>query len=316
MSAAYHARGVVSCFFGDGRPAEHRWTALHVGLMALGGSPRFEARQRTSSTHPRAPHKTSCTHGSSKKLNSVVAEQQHTYATACALVFSPGSLIVNTFYVWYAHVQVAPSKFSGDALDVLTAQIEAKFADRVIANVGLCICLHSYESIGDPYVYPSDGAAHYKVRYWGGGGLSVLCVGLQHAFCLSMDARCTRTPTRMSARLDRTYFSGQRCRSGMQYATNAFPYIASSVNCLFGRRSVHRPFSVVLTVQIYRFTFLFVFALDRFLLLRVRVSPSNGPLASPRLEGTVPDAGVQAVRGGDPGREGLLLQQAGHQGGP
>ncbi|CAM9208006.1 unnamed protein product [Ectocarpus sp. 12 AP-2014] len=59
-------------------------------------------------------------------------------------------------------VKVAPSKFSGDALDVLTAQIEAKFADRVIANVGLCICLHSYESIGDPYVYPSDGAAHYK----------------------------------------------------------------------------------------------------------------------------------------------------------
>ncbi|CAM9555132.1 unnamed protein product [Ectocarpus fasciculatus] len=62
-------------------------------------------------------------------------------------------------------VKVAPSKFSGDALDVLTAQIEAKFADRVIANVGLCICLHSYESIGDPYVYPSDGAAHYKVRF-------------------------------------------------------------------------------------------------------------------------------------------------------
>eukprot|EP00752_Nemacystus_decipiens_P003713 g3422.t1 len=62
-------------------------------------------------------------------------------------------------------VKVAPSKFNGDALDVLTAQIEAKFADRVIANVGLCICLHSYESIGDPYVYPSDGAAHYKVRF-------------------------------------------------------------------------------------------------------------------------------------------------------
>lgn len=61
-------------------------------------------------------------------------------------------------------MQVAPGKFSGDALDVLTAQIEAKFADRVIANVGLCLCLHSYESIGDPYVYPSDGAAHYKVH--------------------------------------------------------------------------------------------------------------------------------------------------------
>lgn len=61
--------------------------------------------------------------------------------------------------------QVAPSKFVGDAtLDVLTAQIEAKFADRVIANVGLCVGLHGYDSIGDPYVYPSDGAAHYKAR--------------------------------------------------------------------------------------------------------------------------------------------------------
>eukprot|EP00904_Undaria_pinnatifida_P001880 jgi/Undpi1/11693/HiC_scaffold_36.g13988.m1 len=62
-------------------------------------------------------------------------------------------------------VKVAPGTFSGDSLDVLTAQIEAKFADRVIANVGLCVALHSYETIGDPYVYPSDGAAHYKVRF-------------------------------------------------------------------------------------------------------------------------------------------------------
>lgn len=59
--------------------------------------------------------------------------------------------------------QIAPSKFSGNSLEVLTSQIEAKFADRVIANVGLCLGLHSYESIGDPYIYPSDGSAHYKV---------------------------------------------------------------------------------------------------------------------------------------------------------
>lgn len=48
-------------------------------------------------------------------------------------------------------------------MSVLTAQIEAKFSGRVIPRVGLCVCLHSYERIGDPYVYPSDGAAHYKV---------------------------------------------------------------------------------------------------------------------------------------------------------
>lgn len=59
-------------------------------------------------------------------------------------------------------MQVAPSKFGGEPLRIVTDEIEAKFADRVIPNVGLCICLHSYESIGDPYVYPSDGSAHYK----------------------------------------------------------------------------------------------------------------------------------------------------------
>lgn len=59
--------------------------------------------------------------------------------------------------------QVSPSKFDGDPLSVVTAEIETKLADRVIPNVGLCICLHSFESIGDPYVYPSDGSAHYKV---------------------------------------------------------------------------------------------------------------------------------------------------------
>ncbi|CAM9360398.1 unnamed protein product [Ascophyllum nodosum] len=62
-------------------------------------------------------------------------------------------------------VKVAPGKFSSNSLEVVTAQIEAKFADRVIVNVGLCVGLHSYESIGDPYVYPSDGSAHYKVRF-------------------------------------------------------------------------------------------------------------------------------------------------------
>ena len=61
-------------------------------------------------------------------------------------------------------MQVAPGKFSSNSLEVVTAQIEAKFADRVIVNVGLCVGLHSYESIGDPYVYPSDGSAHYKVQ--------------------------------------------------------------------------------------------------------------------------------------------------------
>ena len=82
------------------------------------------------------------------------------FLVVAPFVCAPWFLFIFSVNDW---PQVAPSKFTADAKGVVTAEIEAKFADRVIPKVGLCVCLHSYESIGDPYVYPSDGSAHYKV---------------------------------------------------------------------------------------------------------------------------------------------------------
>ncbi|CAM9577054.1 unnamed protein product [Discosporangium mesarthrocarpum] len=62
-------------------------------------------------------------------------------------------------------VKVPPVDFDKKQVPMLTQQIEAKFSNKVIMNVGMCICLYDYESIGDPYIYPSDGSAHYKVQF-------------------------------------------------------------------------------------------------------------------------------------------------------
>ena len=35
--------------------------------------------------------------------------------------------------------------------------------DQVIANVGLCLVLHDIASVGVPYIFPGDGAAHIEV---------------------------------------------------------------------------------------------------------------------------------------------------------
>lgn len=107
--------------------------------------------------------------------------------------------------------QVAPRKFSGNSLEVLTSQIEAKFADRVVANVGLCLGLHSYESIGDPYIYPSDGSAHYKVS----ASLIRWFAFLQYQVkALLLGGRC-------KSGIRNTIFQNKMCREGWFASTIA-----------------------------------------------------------------------------------------------
>lgn len=44
-------------------------------------------------------------------------------------------------------------------------QIDIKFANKVILEVGLCISLFDFQEIGDPYVYPAEGSAHQRVKF-------------------------------------------------------------------------------------------------------------------------------------------------------
>lgn len=44
-------------------------------------------------------------------------------------------------------------------------QIDIKFANKIILDVGLCISLFDFLEIGDPYVYPAEGSAHQRVKF-------------------------------------------------------------------------------------------------------------------------------------------------------
>lgn len=50
-------------------------------------------------------------------------------------------------------------------LQVLKEQIEIKFANRILLNVGLCITFYDFISIGDPYLYPGEGSAMQIVKF-------------------------------------------------------------------------------------------------------------------------------------------------------
>lgn len=47
----------------------------------------------------------------------------------------------------------------------ITAVLEQTFIDRVIADLGLVVTLYDILEVGDGYIYPGDGAAHYRVKF-------------------------------------------------------------------------------------------------------------------------------------------------------
>ncbi|RLN96791.1 hypothetical protein DYB28_007900 [Aphanomyces astaci] len=57
-------------------------------------------------------------------------------------------------------IQVAPELFSSDYSSVLIEEIDRKYANKVIADVGLCITHYDFIEIGDAYIHPSDGTSH------------------------------------------------------------------------------------------------------------------------------------------------------------
>lgn len=62
-------------------------------------------------------------------------------------------------------IKITPDKFGRDTEDVLKEQIEIKFSNRVLLNVGLCITFYDFLDVGEPYLYPSEGSAIQQVRF-------------------------------------------------------------------------------------------------------------------------------------------------------
>jgi len=57
---------------------------------------------------------------------------------------------------------VKPSAFGLDPEDALEAEVNNKYANRVVFDVGLAICLFDFLKIGDGLVHYGDGCYWYK----------------------------------------------------------------------------------------------------------------------------------------------------------
>ena len=48
---------------------------------------------------------------------------------------------------------------------MLKEQIEIKYSNKILLHVGLCITFYDFVSIGDPYIYPSEGSSIQIVKF-------------------------------------------------------------------------------------------------------------------------------------------------------
>ncbi|RMX69405.1 hypothetical protein KXD40_002437 [Peronospora effusa] len=62
-------------------------------------------------------------------------------------------------------IPVAPKLFDADYTQVLIEEIDRKYANKVITDVGLCITLYDFVRIGDAFVHPSDGTSHSQAEF-------------------------------------------------------------------------------------------------------------------------------------------------------
>jgi DNA-directed RNA polymerase III subunit RPC8 len=62
-------------------------------------------------------------------------------------------------------IPVAPDLFEEDYQKVLVEEIDRKYANKVIADVGLCVSIYDFVHIGDAFVHPADGTSHSQVEF-------------------------------------------------------------------------------------------------------------------------------------------------------
>jgi DNA-directed RNA polymerase III subunit RPC8 len=62
-------------------------------------------------------------------------------------------------------LRLPPAELHPQIKSTLADHIHAKYANKVLTNQGLCICVHGLDSVGPPIIYGSDGAAHVRVQF-------------------------------------------------------------------------------------------------------------------------------------------------------
>ncbi|GCB75731.1 hypothetical protein scyTo_0019802, partial [Scyliorhinus torazame] len=62
-------------------------------------------------------------------------------------------------------VRIPPWLFERRLNDAIAEELNKKLANKVVYNVGLCICLYDITKLEDSYIFPGDGASHTKVHF-------------------------------------------------------------------------------------------------------------------------------------------------------
>ena len=62
-------------------------------------------------------------------------------------------------------VSIKPWQFEQDLKLVIEDELNKKFANKVIYELGLCIALFDILKIEESYIFPGDGSSHTRVTF-------------------------------------------------------------------------------------------------------------------------------------------------------
>jgi DNA-directed RNA polymerase III subunit RPC8 len=62
-------------------------------------------------------------------------------------------------------VHIKPWKFDQDLRTLIEDELNKKYSNKVVYQLGLCIALYDILKIEDSYVFPGDGSSHTKVTF-------------------------------------------------------------------------------------------------------------------------------------------------------
>ncbi len=62
-------------------------------------------------------------------------------------------------------VSIKPWQFGQDLKEVIEAELNKKYANKVIFQLGLCIALFDITKIEDSYIFPGDGSSHTRATF-------------------------------------------------------------------------------------------------------------------------------------------------------
>jgi DNA-directed RNA polymerase III subunit RPC8 len=62
-------------------------------------------------------------------------------------------------------LKILPEQFDRDTAEVLAEQIDIKYSNKVMLDIGLCVCFYDFIEVQDAYVYPGEGSCHQVVKF-------------------------------------------------------------------------------------------------------------------------------------------------------